>query len=1509
MKKFRKTLAVFLSVLIALSGLQGMLSLAKADGIQSNLLVQYNFDETSGTTAHDASGHGNDGTLSSGASWGTGKDNGGVVLNGSNGYVTIPKGVMNGVHNVTVMADVYVTSAATNRWLFGIGPNSGTYIFVNSLNGSGHLYGAITTNGTTGNGYMNEQGVSGSALSVGAWNNVALVLSLDSKTEQLYVNGKCVATNASMTSDPAAMYTAAADFTGYIGKSLYSGDPYFNGKVDNFRIYNTALTSDQLSSILNATVSSVPNSVAVTTTVGTAPVLPALVSATYSDGSTKNVAVTWDAVDPSSYASGGDFTVKGVVVGTSQPITANIDVMDKLALSADNTTAHTVDLNWPAEEGATQYQVYRSSTSGSGYSRVYQGTAANFTDTNLDESQSYYYVVTYRDATSESAYSNEVAVTTKPGTPVAPDLSESYYSSDSATLNWNAVHGADFYNLYRADSAGGTYAQIYSGTALSYTDTGLSPKSTYYYKVTADNTYGESELSAVLAAKTRDSTVADWKFNSSEVKSGTAQSGNLVIKDASGNGNDLNEETFGSASDWSQYVNFSDDKMTADGQGSIQWTAANAKTNGTNTGADFITTAGSPISKEQFTNGYTMELLYKFPSYWTTSQAWMSFLQRSGEANSISEPQGTFNIALSNCKETQVESSNAADNTSYKFDSAWGVTMDEGDKWYEITVVNDTKSIKVYLNGADGFRDITGTLVGIYADPSDGRFRIGGCYYGGVLDKLLEGNLQEVRVSDRALAQSEWLVPDPTQYLQNYGSNSSFTMHNVDDYNMALFPDTQYEIEDVPQTMTADVKWLIDNQVKNRIKSVIHLGDVVQVDDSPDENDRALNIFGQLAKNGVPFFVQPGNHDFYNGGGNFGEATWCGVSSYYRTNWGSQSQYISDFSNNVKDATLTNNSPSGLSSYMIFNAGSYKYMVLSLAWNQNTSAYPSINSNDLTWFENVLKANPNIPTIVTSHDLFAVSPTDPSAITLDNSHDDSANGTLVWNIVKNYNQVFMMVAGHNHGSGMMTLTNNSGNSVIGLLSDYQFAYNGGEGWMKMLEFNEEANKLYISTYSPYAASLSSSKKTFFDVNYLTGTGNYNEIDFNFSLRFSGMSSSIYKTAADAVSTKIASLPDSITLTDQADVQAAQAAYDALTNDEQPLVSNYDVLAADESIITKEINQAAAKSVIDAIAALPAAVTLNDQAALQAAQSAYDALTDDQKAMVTNYSVLTADEARLTTLQQEQAAAKVVQQQIAALPADVSLSDVDAVVAARTAYDALTDEEKTMVTNYATLTADEAAIAAVELKAEKAALQSAIADAQTLHDGAVAGDHEGDYAQSNIDALQDSINTSQAVKNDANATLGQIQAAITSLNGATAAFRNTAVTVDRTQLNTLVAAVTKLDSTKYTQDSWKALGDALAAARKVLAGKPSQEEINSAFSTLQAAQDALTPITIGHETSASAASSSLSNTASAASSSGEEANPKTGQETPWVLYGIDFLLVALVVAGILIFVRSQKRKSV
>ncbi|MHC4073556.1 MAG: LamG-like jellyroll fold domain-containing protein, partial [Planctomycetota bacterium] len=66
------------------------LSLALTNTTDADLVGRWRFDEGSGTTAYDSSGNGNDGTLVGGATWAAGRFGGGIELDGTSGYVSVP---------------------------------------------------------------------------------------------------------------------------------------------------------------------------------------------------------------------------------------------------------------------------------------------------------------------------------------------------------------------------------------------------------------------------------------------------------------------------------------------------------------------------------------------------------------------------------------------------------------------------------------------------------------------------------------------------------------------------------------------------------------------------------------------------------------------------------------------------------------------------------------------------------------------------------------------------------------------------------------------------------------------------------------------------------------------------------------------------------------------------------------------------------------------------------------------------------------------------------------------------------------------------------------------------------------------------------------------------------------------------------------------------------------------------------------------------------------------------
>ena len=111
----------------------------------------------------------------------------------------------------------------------------------------------------------------------------------------------------------------------------------------------------------------------------------------------------------------------------------------------------------------------------------------------------------------------------------------------------------------------------------------------------------------------------------------------------------------------------------------------------------------------------------------------------------------------------------------------------------------------------------------------------------------------------------------------------------------------------------------------------------------------------------------------------------------------------------------------------------------------------------------------------------------------------------------------------------------------------------------------------------------------------------------------------------------------VTLASEEAIVAARAAYEALTEAQQAQVTNYDKLTAAEARLT---DLKAAKAVDDMIDAI-GEVTLESEGAIDAARAAYEALTEAQQAEVKSYDKLIAAEARLAVLKPAKPVEKLI----------------------------------------------------------------------------------------------------------------------------------------------------------------------------------------------------------------------------------------------------------------------------
>ena len=268
--------------------------------------VWYRFDDGSGTTAADSSGNGRAGTLVNGPTWTTGEFNGGLALNGTSQYVTVP--ALNLNSNAVTMTG----------WIKRNGTQSDYTGIVFYRNGSGTASGiSMRTSGQLAyhwnDTYSSWSWSSGLTVPDGVWTFVALVITPSNATMYMQPAGAAMQSAVNTASNAAQAFSGVA----YIGQDPLGGR-FFNGSVDDFRIINRSLSAAEIRQFTYPTVVTAANAGTVTNTSAVLSVLGA--DAT---GGESNLTYTWSTTGtppgPVIFSRNGTNAAKTTTATFSRP--------------------------------------------------------------------------------------------------------------------------------------------------------------------------------------------------------------------------------------------------------------------------------------------------------------------------------------------------------------------------------------------------------------------------------------------------------------------------------------------------------------------------------------------------------------------------------------------------------------------------------------------------------------------------------------------------------------------------------------------------------------------------------------------------------------------------------------------------------------------------------------------------------------------------------------------------------------------------------------------------------------------------------------------------------------------------------------------------------------------------------------------------------------------------------------------------------------------------------------
>ena len=218
-------------------------SLPADGGLGRGLLAYYACESTSFSYLPDLSGNGLNATLltdsggSPSFSFVAGKIGMGLhLLQAQSEYLSLPIQTLANATEMTIATWVYLEDSSSWQRIFDLGKDTTAYLFLTPKNGrNDKIRFAISKAGLN-----NEQILDGDVLMpLGVWKHIAVVLEPGKGGGILYLDGVPVGINTTMTLRPADV----ADLSkSYIGKSRYP-DPYLGASIDDFRIYNRALSA------------------------------------------------------------------------------------------------------------------------------------------------------------------------------------------------------------------------------------------------------------------------------------------------------------------------------------------------------------------------------------------------------------------------------------------------------------------------------------------------------------------------------------------------------------------------------------------------------------------------------------------------------------------------------------------------------------------------------------------------------------------------------------------------------------------------------------------------------------------------------------------------------------------------------------------------------------------------------------------------------------------------------------------------------------------------------------------------------------------------------------------------------------------------------------------------------------------------------------------------------------------------------------------------------------------
>jgi hypothetical protein len=272
------------------------------------------------------------------------------------------------------------------------------------------------------------------------------------------------------------------------------------------------------------------------------------------------------------------------------------------------------------------------------------------------------------------------------------------------------------------------------------------------------------------------------------------------------------------------------------------------------------------------------------------------------------------------------------------------------------------------------------------------------------------------------------------------------------DFTLVGFPDTQNYTSQAGTSSNfyfkSQMNWVVANRTTRNIAYAVHLGDCTEHGNNTNNPiewmraDTTMKILENPATtgltDGIPYGLCVGNHDQSPIGIDLPDTTTRFYNQFFGTSRFSGRGYYGGHYGTNNDSW-----------YDLFSASGMDFIVIGIEYEATADAAV------LAWADQLLTTYSSRRAIIASH--FVVNTGNPGGF--------GPQGQAIYNALKGHSNLFLMLCGHVPGEGRRQDTYN-GNTVNTLLSDYQSYANGGNGFLRYMEFSPANNVIRVRTYSP-----------------------------------------------------------------------------------------------------------------------------------------------------------------------------------------------------------------------------------------------------------------------------------------------------------------------------------------------------------------------------------------------------------------------------------------------------------